>query len=213
MRGEALFGPSVRHGRLGAAAGVRRDAGTVEPQVRRLARAVALIVLGMSAIWCAGHALGHARTVADGVRVAAQGAEYALAQGGPDALEDMGDEADELVFRLFEGSAGRVGAAWGELPELFAEELVDPKSLGSSDVVSASGTVAFLCNGSSQQVRETVREGLEGKGWTLVCSDEGSAGDTYVKASGRYRWAFITTSEISGTVTVSMTVVGADEVV
>ena len=190
----------------------RSGASAQSSQLLRLARASILISFGMAALWCAGLAQSHVFPALKSAGAAADGVAYVLARDSPDRLEAVGDGGEELVFRLFEESAGYSGVSWGWVSDSFAEELFDPESLGGFDVVSAPGTVAFVCNGSFEHVRDAVCESLEGNGWTRVPSDAESMGNTFVKDRGVYRWAFVTCSEISGTVTVSVTVVGEDDV-
>ncbi len=182
-------------------------------QRRRFVRAVAVFAFGFAAIGFAECMQDHACVVAGSMQADADAVTYLLAGEAPSKLGDVGDDAEELVFRLFEGNAGRLGVVWNQVPGGFSEEVVDPRCLGATDIVSSRGVVAFVCGGSVATVQDEVQESLEDNGWVAVRIDSDSPGITFVKNEGTYRWAYVTCSEISGTVTVSVSVMGADDVV
>lgn len=190
----------------------KRGRRVVLSQSRRLVHAAVSLALGFGTISSVAFLQDYASALVGGVQVSSDAVEYLLAKGNPSRLSDMGDDTEELIFRLFEGNAGHLNITWNQAPEAFVEEVLDPNSLGAANVASAHGTVAFVCGGSVATVSDEVQASMEENGWTLVQVGSDSPGVTFVKGEGAYRWAYVTCSEISGTVTVSVSVMGVDDV-
>lgn len=94
--------------------------------------------------------------------------------------------------------------AEAEVPEGFEDEVLSLS--GRSDVrVGAGGAVVgFCCSGTAPEVFAGVAAELAQAGWSQVESGSDIA-STFVKPSGRYRWLFVTCTEVSGEVSVVIT--------
>lgn len=182
----------------------RRDVAVSAPCKRAMH---ALVVLGASiALACvldASHA--HGERGLQSVHAAAVGAECLLAAQGAGTMSDLGDDAGNVVFDLYQDSVGSVGERWDCVPEGFAQEVFDPDDLGCSEVVSSPGTVGLVCCGTRDRVLQRVAGLMEVNGWRTA-DDASVLCRTFVKSQGTYRWAYITCSEISGTVSITVSV-------
>lgn len=113
--------------------------------------------------------------------------------------------------------AGNDPTEWGEsfswteayghaLPEGFASEVL---ALEGVDVtVSDQGpVVGYRAEGDPETSMAKVRDELAGKGWIAV--ESGTAAlQTFVKESGRYRWASVSCTHVGGATSVVVTVKG-----
>lgn len=139
------------------------------------------------------------------VHAAAAGVECLLAAQGAGTMGDLGDDAENVVFGLYRDSVGSVGERWNLAPEGFAQEVFDPDDLGCSAVVSSPGTVGLVCCGTRDGVLQRIADLMEANGWRTA-DDANALCTTFVKSQGTYRWAYVTCSEISGTVSVTVSV-------
>ena len=181
-----------------------------EPQQVRILKAAIALLVSMAL-------LGGSSSIASGVhgvtrtcKAAMLGVRYSMASGDPQRLQDMGDEAEDMIMGLFRGSAGPLATTWEEIPPGFADELFGPDDLGCYMTVFAPGTVGMVCDGDGEGIQEQVACLLEGHGWSEVSEARSDVCRTYVKERGSYRWAYVTCSDVSGTVTVSVSVLGPD---
>lgn len=108
------------------------------------------------------------------------------------------DDAQGLPFRLFELLDGYSGYQVGTLPESFSREVIDPLEIGCSETYSAQGVVGMVCMGDSADVLARASEALQSHGWMLADEGNGASGRTFIKSQGRYRWAFVSCSQVSG---------------
>lgn len=95
------------------------------------------------------------------------------------------------------GAVFGVDSASGSVPLLFEEEtfaLTDFEDLKCS----ADGSVlSFVVKSSSNQAFRDVRTRLEQSGW--VCQESGAPNmASFFKATGRYRWMFVSCSQAGG---------------
>lgn len=149
-----------------ASAGKERARQRGAPLRGRLARAVAIIAVGVAA--CLG------------VEAAADALRPGVATEALQALSFPSDGA---------GGLPEV-AAEADVPEGFAEEVLDLSQ--SEDVrVSADGcVVGFLERGSAQESFARLGAQLEEGGWQAVGSGRADCG-SFVKGAGAYRWLFL----------------------
>lgn len=173
-------------------------------QRARMIRALLAVLASLVAASESGAFLDGLHGAANGFQMVASVARYSVALDDPQRFQDLGDEAEGLVLDLFKINAGIPDITWDQVPEDFVSEFFDPAELGCSNAMHAPGTVGMICDGDGERVLEYAVDLLEEKGWAAV---PGSAEDfcvTLVKESGHYRWAYMTCSEISGTVTISI---------
>lgn len=180
-------------------------------QVHRLGCAVLIVLAGLAITVYADDVPGDLALARSEAHAAAAGARFMFAGVDDKTLSNLGDDAEDLVFDLFASNSGPLGITWGEVPESFAQELVNPEDVGASDIVSSPGTVGFVCDGEVEGVSGQLRRELERKGWRAVYVDDVSPGTTFVKDEGVHRWAYVVCSEVSGTVSVSVTTLGGED--
>lgn len=108
------------------------------------------------------------------------------------------DDAQGVPFRLFELLDGYSGYQVGVLPESFPREVIDPSEIGCSETYSAQGVVGMACMGDAADVLVRASEALQSRGWILADEGNGASGRTFVKSQGKYRWAFVSCSQVSG---------------
>lgn len=107
------------------------------------------------------------------------------------------DNAQKLPFRLFELLDGYSGYQVGVLPESFSREVIDPSEIGCSETYSAQGVVGMACTGDAPDILARASEVLQSRGWVLADDGSGASGRTFIKSQGRYRWAFVSCSQVS----------------
>lgn len=131
-------------------------------------------------------------------------------EAGLQPVSLQADDAQGFPFRLFELLDGYSGYQAGVLPDSFSQEVIDPLEIGCMETYSAQGVVGMACMGDAPDVLAQVSEVLQSRGWVLADDGNGSSGRTFIKSQGRYRWAFISCSQMSESVSlwVAYTCVG-----
>lgn len=147
---------------------------------------------------------------ADGSRDAA--AQLAVGATALDALSgDVADPASQLF-----GQLGGFSVPSSQLSEAFEAELFGAGTVAAAQTSVSGGVVGFICPGCEADVRPTVGAALADKGWLPVGSvqdgtdsEQGRASvppaartETYVKDSGRYRWAYLSYQNVSDAVSI-----------
>lgn len=93
-------------------------------------------------------------------------------------------EAQDMVESLFSQVAGKHNQAC--LPELFCEEMFNPRQWGSYQCYAADGFVGLYWGKIQDPGAAKVWEALESSGWERIGLTEQSS--SFIKASGLYRW-------------------------
>lgn len=123
-----------------------------------------------------------------------------LAKDPESALENP----ESLIFGMFSSLAHTTQCSYGAPPEAFEEELVSCSECGVDAFLVAEGLVGFECSGNKEEAYSKLDGLLSARGWSRVETDADQGGFTYVKDEGRYRWLFLSCSEVSGSVSVWM---------
>lgn len=133
-----------------------------------------------------------------GMHAVAEAHSILASDGGADA-ESIAEDAQDTVVDLFEILTGPMPGEEGALPEAFGEEVADPQAMGCSWTVCEGDTVALYFETPLKGAKERVERQMAGNGWVEVKDASGDYCSTYVKGSGRYRWAYVVYSEVSST--------------
>lgn len=97
-----------------------------------------------------------------------------------------------------------------EVPPTFKKEVLDVPSGDDTYVNDDGSVIGFSRTESAQQTFMSIKDALESKGWVFVESGSRFAG-SFVKAAGRYRWAFVSCTQISGQTSVVIQTVPLSE--
>ena len=178
----------------------------------RMMEALFIVAVSLAVVSVSSYILEGFHGATSGMRMATSVARYSMAADDSQRFQDFGDEAEGLILELFTINAGVTDVMWGQVPEGFVDEFFDPIDLSCSNVVHAPGTVGMICGGDGKGVRKKTIGLMQDKGWIVVPETEEDHCVTFVKEKGQYRWAYITCSEISGTVTVSVSFQSMEEV-
>lgn len=185
----------------------RKGGGGCPSQRMRASKAAFGLALALAAV-CFIDVPGSLGRVSAGVR-ATSGANSALTSAeGADAA-DLGEGAEKMVFDLFEGCAGPALGEEGAVPDGFGEEVADPQAIGCAWTVCEGSTAALYFEAPLQVARKGVEGQMEDNGWTEVQDASGDYCSTFVKGSGRYRWAYVVYSEVSSDSVACFTLQGA----
>ena len=116
-------------------------------------------------------------------------------EGGPSACaEESALAADNAAVTAFV-QAGGDALCNRDLPESVMHETFNPGVLGASKVLFRDGVVGLMGAWSADEAYERVRSLLVANGWVDVSGrGEGRmrmGGDTFAKADGAYRWAYV----------------------
>ncbi|MGN0262079.1 MAG: hypothetical protein ACI4B9_04425 [Eggerthellaceae bacterium] len=122
--------------------------------------------------------------------------ENAGFEAGVQQVSLQADDAQGLPFRLFELLDGYSGYQVGVLPDSFSQEAIDPSEIGCVETYSAQGVVGMACTGNATDVLARASEALQSRGWVLADEGSGSSGRTFIKSQGKYRWAFVSCSQM-----------------
>ena len=147
-------------------------------QAIRLRRALIILACGALAIALTQAVLDGSRTVQGANRIEAW------------ALSDKTDDVTGFVSTYLSSPAGN------ELPEGFAEEVCD---LSGAQVVQAdldALVVGCEWNADAEACFAELQSRLVSRGWTMVPSGSATAA-SFVKKEGRYRWIFVSCTEIA----------------
>lgn len=114
------------------------------------------------------------------------------------------ENPESLIFGMFSSLAHTTQCSYGTPPKAFEEEVASCSECGVDTFLIAEGLVGFERSGNKEEVYSKIDEVLLARGWSRVDTDANQGGFTYVKDEGRYRWLFLSCSEVSGSVSVWM---------
>lgn len=134
---------------------------------------------------------------------------------GTTALNALFGDVADPALQLF-GQLGGFSIPGSQLSEAFEDELFDAGTVAAAQTSVSGGVVGFVCPGCEADVRPMVDAALADKGWQPVGSvrdridsEPGHASvplaartETYVKDSGRYRWAYLSYQNVSDAVSI-----------
>lgn len=127
--------------------------------------------------------------------------------GTASSVEEPGflEDGSRAPFALFELLDGYSDYEMNALPDGFSEEVLGPDDLGDCAACYCSdGVVGMVFEGDSEDLSDAAASVLEGKGWKLADKGPSGSGMTFLKGSGRYRWAYLACSQVSGSVSLWM---------
>ena len=172
-----------------------RASSAEEAQVRRARRACLAVgfLLAASALAAAASCASRPGVA----REAARGSTWA----GPAGADDLGLEEVLAAKDVVEG-----------LPDGFEDGLAVPSECLDvrSEQREDGGVAGFVVRSNAARAYEEVRDALVAKGWAAVESGSGRSG-SFSKASGPYRWAFVSSVGAGGCASVVVQYATAEE--
>lgn len=133
----------------------------------------------------------------EAVRVAVCGSQSLSA---PDILATSGGAPSDtagFVFDFFDACAQAPPYQQDALPDGFSELVNDPWGIGSESTVCCGNTAALFFDRPLETVKEELEAEMGKNGWAKVEQADSASCSTFVKDTGRYRWAYVVYSRMS----------------